>query len=99
MHRFSVFHLRYFQTQIILISLYPVTKNHTQHFDQDVLNKYNYIILEMANKHGLKFLDVQEVLKDETGYGNPSYFVEDGFHLTYLGHSVVKEYIKTHALD
>ena len=57
------------------------------------------MILEMANKHGLKFLDVQEVLKDETGYGNPDYFVQDGFHLTYLGHSVVKEYIKTHAID
>ena len=57
------------------------------------------MILEMANKYNLKFLDVQEVLKDETGYGNPAYITEDGFHLTYLGHSVVKEYIKTHALD
>ena len=27
------------------------------------------------------------------------YFVEDGFHLTYLGHSIVKKYIKTHAIN
>ena len=88
-------------TQIILISIYPITKNGTNinKFDQDTINKYNYMILEMASNHSLKYLDVQEALKDETGYGNPSYFVEDGFHLTYLGHSVVKEYIKTHALD
>lgn len=88
-------------TQLVLASIYPITKNGTNinKFNQDTINKYNYMILEMANKHNLKFLDVQEVLKDDTGYGNPAYFVEDGFHLTYLGHSVVKEYIKTHALD
>jgi len=88
-------------TQIILISIYPITKYgaNINNFNQDTINKYNYMILEMANKYNLKFLDVQEVLKDETGYGNPAYITEDGFHLTYLGHSVVKEYIKTHALD
>lgn len=89
------------ETKLILSSIYPITKNGTNinKFEQDRINKFNYMILEMANKHNVKFLDIQEVLKDETGYGNPNYFVEDGFHLTYLGHSVVKEYIKTHALD
>jgi len=89
------------ETKLILSSIYPITKNGTNinKFEQDRINKFNYMILEMANKHNVKFLDVQEVLKDETGYGNPNYFVEDGFHLTYLGHSIVKEYIKTHALD
>lgn len=88
-------------TQIILASIYPITKNgpNINNFNQDTINQYNYMILEMANNYGLKFLDIQEVLKDETGYGNPKYFVDDGFHLTYLGHSVVKEYVKTHALD
>jgi len=53
----------------------------------------------MANKYDLKYLDVQEVLKGSDGYGKDEYFVDDKFHLTYLGHSVVKEYIKTHALE
>ena len=89
------------ETSLILSSIYPITKDGTNvnKFNQDTINKYNYMILEMANKHNVKFLDVQEVLKDSTGYGNPAYFVDDGFHLTYLGHSIVKEYIKTHALD
>ena len=39
-----------------------------------------------------------EVLKDSDGYGKDEYFVDDKFHFTYLGHSIVKEYIKTHAL-
>ena len=53
----------------------------------------------MADKYGLKYLDVQEVLKDDDGYGKEEYFIDDKFHLTLLGHRTVKEYIKTHALE
>lgn len=87
-------------TKIILISIYPIKKgDNINKFQQNIINKYNFLILEMANKHGLKYLDVQEVLKDDDGYGKEEYFVEDKFHLTSLGHRTVKEYIKTHALE
>lgn len=87
-------------TKIILISIYPIKKgDNINKFQQDIINKYNFLILEMADKHGLKYLDVQEVLKDDDGYGKEEYFVDDKFHLTLLGHSTVKEYIKTHALE
>ena len=87
-------------TKIILISIYPIRKgNNINEFQQDIINKYNFLILEMADKHGIKYLDVQEVLKGEDGYGKDEYFVDDKFHLTLLGHSTVKEYIKTHALE
>lgn len=86
-------------TQIALISIYPVTQYgiNNDHFSQSSINKCNFRLLELANKYKLKFLDVQTVLKDNTGYGNPSYYVSDGFHLTSYGQSLVKEYIKTHA--
>lgn len=87
-------------TKIILISIYPIKKgDNINKFQQDIINKYNFLILEMAYKHGLKYLDVQEVLKGDDGYGKEEYFVDDKFHLTLLGHSTVKEYIKTHALE
>lgn len=87
-------------TKIILVSIYPIKKgDNINKFQQNIINKYNFLILEMANKHGLKYLDVQEVLKDDDGYGKEEYFVEDKFHLTSLGHRIVKEYIKTHALE
>ena len=87
-------------TKIILISIYPIKKGYNiNEFQQDIINKYNFLILEMADKHGLKYLDVQEVLKGDDGYGKEEYFVDDKFHLTLLGHSTVKEYIKTHALE
>lgn len=87
-------------TKIILISIYPIKRgDNINKFQQDIINKYNFLILEMADKHGLKYLDVQEVLKGNDGYGKEEYFVDDKFHLTLLGHSTVKEYIKTHALE
>lgn len=87
-------------TKIILISIYPIRKgNNINDFKQDIINKYNFLILEMADKHGLKYLDVQEVLKGDDGYAKDEYFLDDKFHLTLLGHSTVKEYIKTHALE
>lgn len=87
-------------TKIILISIYPIKKgDNINKFQQDIINKYNFLILEMADKYGLKYLDVQEVLKSNDGYGKEEYFVDDKFHLTLLGHSTVKECIKTHALE
>lgn len=86
-------------TEIVLISIYPVTQYgiNNDHFSQRSINKCNFRLLELANKYNLKFLDVQTVLKDSTGYGNPNYYISDGFHLTSYGQSLVKEYIKTHA--
>ena len=53
----------------------------------------------MAYKHNVKFLDVQAALKGPDGYGKNQYFIDDNFHLTNQGHSAVKEYIKTHAIE
>ena len=86
-------------TEVVLISIYPVTQygKNNDNFSQSSINKCNFILLELANKYKLKYLDVQTVLKDSTGYGNPSYYISDGFHLTSNGQKIVKEYIKTHA--
>lgn len=87
-------------TKIILISIYPIMKGTiNNNFKQDIINKYNFLILELAYKHNIKYLDVQEVLKGTDGYGKDEFFVSDKFHLTNLGHSTVKEYIKTHAIE
>ena len=86
-------------TEVVLISIYPVTQygKNNDNFSQNSINKCNFILLELANQYKLKFLDVQTVLKDSTGYGNPSYYISDGFHLTSNGQKIVKEYIQTHA--
>lgn len=87
-------------TKLILISIYPIKSGYNvNQFTQETINKYNFMILEMAKKHNLKYLDVQEVLKGTDGYIKNEYVVEDKFHLTNLGHSTVRNYIRTHALE
>ncbi len=86
-------------TEIILISIYPIAKKlDNVKFSQDTINKYNFYILEMAHEHGLKFIDVQSVLKGKDGYVNSKYIKNDGYHLSSEGHKVVKNYFKTHAI-
>jgi len=86
--------------EIILISIYPIAKKlDNVKFSQDKINKYNFHILEMAHEHGIKFLDVQSVLKGKDGYAASKYISSDGYHLSSSGHSLVKKYIKTHAIE
>lgn len=88
------------ETKLILSSIYPIKDGYNiNNFTQETINRYNFLILEMADKHNVKFLDVQEVLKDERGYGKAEYFVDDNFHLSFLGHRVVKDYIKSHMIE
>ena len=64
-----------------------------------MINKYNFIILELAYEYDVKFLNVQEVLKGEDGYAKDGYVLtSDRYHLTPLGHRVFKDYIRKHAL-
>ena len=87
-------------TKIILASIYPIRQGYNiNDFKQETINKCNFLILEMAHKYNVKYLDVQEVLKGSDGYGNPTYVSGDMFHLTAAGHNAVREYIKTHALE
>lgn len=87
-------------TKIILNSFYPIRKdNSPNNFKQDIVNEYNFYILELAYKHNLKFLDVQSVLKGNDGYVKPEYIRSDGYHLSTTGYKIVREYIKTHALE
>ena len=80
----------------MLISIYPITQYgpNINEFSQDTINYFNRKIYEIAQKNGLKYFDVQTVLKNNAGYGNTSYYTGDGYHLNSNGHRVVKEYIK-----
>lgn len=87
-------------TRIILSSIYPIREGkNINDFDQSKINRYNYTILQMAKKHNIKFLNVQEVLKGKDGYGDNRYFLDDKFHFTDAGRTVLLNYIKTHAWE
>lgn len=88
------------ETNLGLISIYPFDKKlEGKKLKQEVINKYNFYLLEMAHKYNLKFLDVSSALKGKDGYLYWQYAYVDGWHLTNEGHNFVKEYIKTHAME
>ena len=87
-------------TEIVLMSIYPIAKKlDNVKFSQDKINKYNFYILEIAHEKGLKFLDVQKVLKGSDGYAASKYISKDGYHLSGSGHSLVRQYIRTHGIE
>lgn len=88
------------ETKLILSSLYPIREGkNINDFEQSKINNYNYKILQMAKEHNLKFLNVQSVLKSKDGYGDKRYFLDDKFHFTDTGRTVLLNYIKTHAWE
>lgn len=87
-------------TKIMLISLYPILKgNNINKFDQAIINKYNFMILELAKEYDLKYLDAEVALKDAEGYGRDDYYFDDHYHLNNSGYRTLKNYIRTHAWE
>lgn len=85
---------------LVLLSIYPIAEgDNLPKFTQEKINKFNFYILEMADKYDVKFLDVQETLKNEKGYVKQEYILSDKYHLNYNGYNAVREYIKTHAIE
>ena len=61
------------------------------------INEANTVFCELCRKHGMKFINAAEVLKNPSdGYCKAEYMGEDQFHLSPEGFRVVLEYIKTH---
>ena len=87
-------------TKIMLISLYPILSgNNINKFDQAIINKYNFMILELAKEYDLKYLDAEVALKDAEGYGRDDYYFDDHYHLNNSGYRALKSYIRTHAWE
>lgn len=87
-------------TKLILSSIYPIRSGYNiNDFYQTVINTYNFYILQMADKHKIKFLDVEVALKGSNGYAKDNYFLDDKFHFTDEGRKVFINYVKTHAWE
>lgn len=87
-------------TKIILQSIFPVSTlwTLTTSFDNAKIDTANTWVLDIAKDRGLKYLDTNPSLKDETGYLPLSYQNDgDGMHLNSIGFTAVLDYIRTHA--
>ncbi|MCF0115749.1 MAG: hypothetical protein HUJ56_10365, partial [Erysipelotrichaceae bacterium] len=81
--------------EIYLISILPVVPvEGSSKPSNGAINIYNYYVKQLADSEDCYFVNVAEVLKDEWGNANPSYYEEDGYHLNEAGRQVFVDYLK-----
>lgn len=62
------------------------------------IDKFNAALVEMCERNGWKFLNISEVLKNEsTGFAKTEYTISDGLHLSKEGCTALFQYFRTHA--
>lgn len=83
----------------ILIASIPPRCRVTDYTDvsMSTVDAFNKALVEMADDLGLKYLNITEDLKDESGYGKSELFDADGLHLSLSGAQTLLRYVRTHA--
>ncbi|MBQ9802400.1 MAG: hypothetical protein IJW51_04960 [Clostridia bacterium] len=84
------------ETQILLQSIFPVGRSSTA-ITNDMVDRANGVIRDIAARRGLVFVDANTILKDEDGYLAPRYcYSEDGIHLTQEAYEKIFENLKSY---
>ncbi len=97
----SAINTSYQYTDIIINSLPPVTATQDKYPDieQEFIDELNMALAELAEDSGYKFLNSALALKDETGYGDPAFYVTNDIHLKSAGLTQILDYVATHAYE
>jgi lysophospholipase L1-like esterase len=92
---------KYQYTDIIVNAIPPVPASHDKYanIDQGTIDQMNMALASMCSELNVHFLNSPEALKDESGYGNSSYYVENDIHFTMNGLKSTLKYYRTHKLD
>ena len=96
----------YPNTLIYLQSVTPITKqaeidykNNGKIFTNDKINKFNALVLKLAEKKGVKYLRVKDALIDKNGYLSAVFCnPKEGVHFKKSGHEAMYQYYKTHTI-
>lgn len=90
---------------IYLQSVTPITKDAEERYKKNgkdftnkKINEFNKMILNLAEKKGVKYLSVRDVLVDKNGYLSAEYDGSDGVHFKKSGHEAMYKYYKTHTV-
>jgi lysophospholipase L1-like esterase len=90
---------KYPYADVIVNTIPPIPAAHSNYPDmkQEKIDDFNMALADLCEEMGVKFLNSAEALKDETGYGNASYYATNDIHLTSSGLKAVLNYVRTHA--
>ncbi len=86
-------------------SVTPITKQaeadykrRGKDFTNDKINKFNAMVLKLAENKGVNFINVKDSLIDKNGYLSSDFSAADGVHFKKSGHEAMYQYYKTHAI-
>jgi lysophospholipase L1-like esterase len=86
-------------TTLILQSIFPVTKA-CKNLTNQMIDRANAVIAQIANKRELVYLDTQRVLRDEEGYLREEFCnSEDGIHLSEKAYAEILSFIEAKAVE
>ena len=92
----------YPNAMIYVESLTPISQDSEyirDTFNTEKLNDFNERLYQLAQEKGVYYLNVQEALKDDSGYLISDYDAGDGMHLKSNGHKAMYQYYLTHAVQ
>ena len=82
-------------TKIYVSAILPIRKGSTEAAaTQEQINRVNYCLLQMCREKKIPMLCADSWLKDESGYGIPDYYLEDGFHLQAKDFPAYTDYVR-----
>lgn len=84
-------------TQIVIISIPPVTQVHEASNNENManINSYNSMLEQLASDGGYTFVDLCTLMKDDTGYFSSAYAEADGLHFLGTAYVAMLNYIKS----
>lgn len=88
---------------VYICSLTPITSElsaeRSPDFSKDKIDDFNNKLFTLCYEQDVYFLQVDEDLKDASGYLMSDYDAGDGMHLNKAGHTVLLDYLKTHVVS
>lgn len=83
-------------TQIVIISITPVTAAHEASANENMtnINAYNELLKQLAADGGYKYIDLCSQFKDDSGYFSAAYAEADGLHFLGTAYVAMLNYIK-----
>ena len=84
---------------VIVAAVPPISQDHSSYpnMSQETINEFNLALVKMCQKNGYKFLNISELLMDESGYGQDRYYQQGDIHLKKDALNGILDYARTHA--
>lgn len=89
----------YSYCDVIVAAVPPIPENHSSYpnISQETINDFNTALVKMCQENSYKFLNINELLMDESGYGKAHYYQEGDIHLKKDALTGIMDYARTHA--